>query len=257
MTFRPLLFALALASTPSVLLAQAAPGATAAVASPLVGHWTYSVEIPSQTIQGILVFEEQGGVLGGSIAQTQAPDRLMPVRDLTLAPDGSARFWIEAPGEVGRVDFTVRVSAPDQLSGQLSAMGYGFDLAGRRAPSPSLPVEGVTTVAPTPVTADAMAPAVIAGHWQYAMETPQGAMNGTLELTEGADGTYAGRVVRGSGDATPLTSVTRDGNTATLAYANARYGTLTMRLSFVGDTFTGTLLVGETELPVTGTRLAH
>jgi len=248
MTFRPLLFALALSAAPGVLVAQTAPVATAAAASPFAGRWTYSTEVPGQTISGFFTFAEAGGALTGTISRAEAPEQGGPLRDLAVN-NGVATFWIDAGGEVGRVDFSLRLPGPDRLGGTMTAMGMAFDLAGGRVPA-------APASAPTASAAPATAPAVIAGRWQYAMETPQGAMNGTIELTQNADGTYAGRVVRSGGEATALTYVTRDGNTATLAYANPRYGTLTMRLSFVGDTFTGTLLVGQTELPVTGTRLA-
>lgn len=242
--------------TYTITAERAGMEAPKAEASPLVGRWSYSVEVPGQTVRGFLTFTAvRPDSLAGAIAQAERPDRTLPANNLVLDPDGTARFWLDAPGEVGRVDYAVRVSGPDRLGGTIAAMGYAFDLTGERAPSLDLPEEGVTSVAPVQASPDALAPATMAGNWQYTMDTPQGASSGRIELVQNADGTYGGRIVRGSGEITPFSSVTRDGNAVTLVYPSARYGTLTMALTFAGDAFSGRLLVGQTEIAVAGTRL--
>lgn len=251
--FRPTLLALALAGAPAAAFAQ-----TPVAAPPLVGRWTYSVDVPGQTVRGFLSFRAiRTDSLVGEIAQIERPDRMMAVNNLALDTDGTARFWIAAPGEIGRVDYAVRVSGPDRIGGTITAMGYSFDLIGERAPSPDLPEEGVARVAPVEAAPEAIAPATISGAWQYTMDTPQGASSGRIELVQNADGTYGGRLLRSSGDATPFSSVTRDGNAVTLVYESPRYGVLTMALTFAGDAFSGRLLVGQSEIPVAGTRLAN
>lgn len=214
--------------------------ATISNRTPLAGRWTYSVEVPGQTVRGFLTFNAvRPDSLTGEIAQEEQPDRKIPVNGLALAPDGTARFWIAAPGEIGRVDYIVRVSSPDRLSGSLTAMGYAFDLVGARVAE--------TSASASPV----------AGAWSYALETPNGASSGRIELAADASGALSGRIVRASGEASELSSATLDGDVLTLVYPSARYGSMTMRLAVSGDALTGALLVGQTEMPVRATRIAN
>ncbi|MBE2185246.1 MAG: hypothetical protein IAE99_00555 [Rhodothermales bacterium] len=212
--------------------------ATISNRTPLAGRWTYSVEVPGQTVRGFLTFNAvRPDSLTGEVAQEEQPDRKMPVSGLALAPDGTARFWITAPGEIGRVDYIVRVSSPDRLSGSLTAMGYSFDLTGARVAE--------TSASP------------VAGAWSYALETPNGASSGRIELAADASGTLSGRIVRSSGEVSELSSAALDGDVLTLVYPSARYGSMTMRLAVSDDALTGALLVGQTEMPVRATRIAN
>ena len=245
--YRSLLFACALAAAPIALAQTSAPVVTSVAAAPaaasLVGRWTYRVEVPDRTIAGVLTFEPSGNGLSGHIGLGSS-EQTMPLSDLALAADGSATFWIAAPGDVGRVDFAVRTDGA-RLSGQMSAMGYAFPLAGERADVPAAPlVVAVSSVS-------------FAGTWNYALETPNGASSGRIELVEDASGALSGRMVRATGEASAFTSVTRDGNTLTLVYPSERYGSMTMRLVRTGDALDGALLVGQSEMPVRATRAAH
>lgn len=250
--YRSLLLAAALTAAPAAhacALPAAAARAQAAIASvsaSLEGAWTYRVEVPGRAVEGVLVFEASGAGLTGRIGQG-TDGATIPVNDVVVAADGSATFWVTAPGDIGRVDFAVRADG-DQLSGQMTAAGYAFALTGTRTTAPAPAGIAIVPVAPA---------ASLAGAWAYTLDTPNGASSGRIELSEDASGALSGRLVRASGETSAFTSVTLDGDTLTLVYPSERYGSLAMRLVRTGDVLDGVLLAGQTEMPVRATRATN
>ena len=96
----------------------------------------------------------------------------------------------------------------------------------------------------------------LAGRWSYALDTPGGGSGGYYVFRVDGD-TLRGEVRRElAGPGRPMESLRVDGATVTFEYASGgTYGRLAVALTRMGRAFTGTLVVGETSLPLTGARL--
>jgi len=96
----------------------------------------------------------------------------------------------------------------------------------------------------------------LVGQWRYALDTPGGGSGGYYVFRVDGD-TLRGEVRRElDGAGRPMESLRVDGDTVTFEYASGgNYGRLAVALTRTGRAFTGTLVVGETSLPLTVARL--
>jgi hypothetical protein len=113
------------------------------------------------------------------------------------------------------------------------------------------------TPAPRPMAAPAPPPAPAAvnpvGKYEFATSLQGQPLTGTLEIT-GTPGAYAGRITSSATEPIPITAVTVEGQTMTVA-GETPNGTLTIRMTMAADgTFTGGWTLGSDGATLTGRR---
>lgn len=116
-------------------------------------------------------------------------------------------------------------------------------------------VDGRKFEAEAPATdADAEGAANPAGTWSYTVETPQGAISGTLTIT-GTPGNLSGTITGAGQDEARLENLELDGAQLSFAFDAGEFGRVTADVTLDGDDLDGTLTTSDGEsVPVTGTR---
>ena len=93
------------------------------------------------------------------------------------------------------------------------------------------------------------------GSWEYVVETPDGGSGGTLVI-EGNPGAYTATLETDQFGALELTEVAMDGQTMTGSIeVMGNYADI--ECTFDGDTFTGTVYLGEDAFPMEGKRVSN
>ncbi len=112
----------------------AEPGAKAdpAALARVVGEWNYTIDIPGQATDGTLTLVDQGGVLGGTLKNSQSPESV----DIQGAQikDDELRFTtnFDAGGQSIRLIFNLTLDG-DAFEGKVQAGNFGsFDIDGEK-----------------------------------------------------------------------------------------------------------------------------
>lgn len=110
---------------------------------------------------------------------------------------------------------------------------------------------------PIPDTRDVATAAVNpVGEFEFSTMTPEGiAVKGVMTI-RGTPGSYTGSINAGPQGTFPVKGVTVDGQTMTIASDHPEGGPMELRLTFVGNEFTGAWHVGGQSGEVTGRRKA-
>jgi hypothetical protein len=102
---------------------------------------------------------------------------------------------------------------------------------------------------PTQIVAAALDPV---GEFEYSANTPDGPVSGAMTI-RGTPGNYTGSIDAGAMGMFPVRGVTVSGRTMTIASEHPE-GQLELRLTFVGDEFTGSWHLGMQSGEVAGKR---
>ena len=120
------------------------------------------------------------------------------------------------------------------------------------ASSPRARVPETPPQIPEPATQVVTAAVNPVGEFEYSTMTPDGPLTGTITV-RGTPGNYTGTIDGGTMGVFPVKGVTVSGQTMTIASEHPG-GPLEVRLTFVGDEFTGSWHLGAQSGEVAGKR---
>lgn len=92
------------------------------------------------------------------------------------------------------------------------------------------------------------------GTWEYSVESPDGATGGKL-MIQGAPGTYSASLETDQFGTLELTDIDFQGTSMT-GVIDVMGNTADIQCDFEGDTFTGSIYVGEDAFPMEGRRVS-
>jgi hypothetical protein len=92
----------------------------------------------------------------------------------------------------------------------------------------------------------------VAGTWSYTVQTPDGALTGSLEFTKEKKGKLSGKVIADTGDTFTMLKVEIKDGDVVYFEVQPEYEVMKVTMTLKDDTYSGMVAVSQGEVPVTG-----